>query len=492
VVRGEFIDERLRHLIASVTTALDEYRRLVADETADEVQPEAGISAPGEIIDGAVTQSMRLETDLDDAVSEVAATTISSSRAADDLKRQISDGQGLNRLARAELRMPRVVVGWYRWIVEALKDYPALISNTADSLKLGVDIAEIALDRWHEFHRNKWAFILEEIKKTCDALGSVGEKLEERKRRRPGRSLGSEEVFNDEIARAMILAGRTPPAHWISSITSLEFGTRRLRDLTPLAGLTNLQSLTHIAARVNDLSPLAGLRSLESLDISGTRVRDLAPLAALANLKRLTVTSTFVADLNPLVTLTKLEMLSASNSRVGNISPLSGLISLRDLYLRSTPIRNVSPLAGLTNLRHLDLASARVSDTLPLAGLTNLETLDLGDTPVGDLSPLGGLTNLKFLNLERTQISDVTPLAQASKLRHLRIVGTNVLDLSPLTQLTRLEILELDARGVDDLLPLAAIASLRQLRIRSSYERDDAKNLRTQLSRPGLSISITV
>jgi hypothetical protein len=37
VVRGAFIDERLRHLIASVTTALDEYRRLVADETVDEV-----------------------------------------------------------------------------------------------------------------------------------------------------------------------------------------------------------------------------------------------------------------------------------------------------------------------------------------------------------------------------------------------------------------------------------------------------------------------
>jgi hypothetical protein len=96
---------------------------------------------------------------------------------------------------------------------------------------------------WRDFNRNKSAFLFDEFRKTCNFFDSVAEKLEERKRRRSSvKSTGSEEPFNMEIARTMILEGRVPPAHWLPSITSLEFGTRRLRDLPPLVGLTSSQA----------------------------------------------------------------------------------------------------------------------------------------------------------------------------------------------------------------------------------------------------------
>jgi hypothetical protein len=276
MVRGEHIDERLRDLIASVTTALDAYNRLSAEEPTDEVA-EVGIMSSDEIRGSAVERSLDLETGLDNAAKLLAETSNPKSQAADELKRQISDGQGLNRLARTELRMPEVLVGWYRRLLDALKNYPALIRRGASELKIGADIFEIGFDRWHEFKTNSIHFLLDEFRTTCDAFGAAADKLDERKRRKSAGPTTPEDEFDFEVARAMILVGRVPPADWIPSISHLHFGTRRLRNLTHLASLTHLRSLTHVAARVHDLTPLAGLTSLETVDLWGTKVTNLGP-----------------------------------------------------------------------------------------------------------------------------------------------------------------------------------------------------------------------
>jgi hypothetical protein len=43
VTRGDFLDQKVRDLIASVTTALDEYRRLASEEGEDEFESEASV-----------------------------------------------------------------------------------------------------------------------------------------------------------------------------------------------------------------------------------------------------------------------------------------------------------------------------------------------------------------------------------------------------------------------------------------------------------------
>src|SRR5258705_1466762 len=151
VLRGALIDQRLASLIVSVTTALDEYRRLAAEEPADESQPEAPVPPLGEATNGAVARSAQLEAKLVEAKATVEAITNPNSPSAGNLKREINDAVGLNRLARVELQMPKIFVNLYRRIVHALKDYPQLINDTAANLKLGADIALIGYERWHEF-----------------------------------------------------------------------------------------------------------------------------------------------------------------------------------------------------------------------------------------------------------------------------------------------------------------------------------------------------
>jgi len=181
VLRGALIDQRLASLIVSVTTALDEYRRLAAEEPADESQPEAPVPPLGEATNGAVARSAQLEAKLVEAKATVEAITNPNSPSAGNLKREINDAVGLNRLARVELQMPKIFVNLYRRIVYALKDYPQLISDTFTNLKLGADIAQMGYERWHEFKRSWATHLFEEFKKTCDMLVAVAVKLEQRR-----------------------------------------------------------------------------------------------------------------------------------------------------------------------------------------------------------------------------------------------------------------------------------------------------------------------
>ncbi len=113
-----------------------------------------------------------------------------------------------------------------------------------------------------------------------------------------------------------------------SDMTSLTCDHPSLDDLTPLVGLTKLESLDLSGTRVRDLAPLKGLFAWRSLDLSGTLVKDLAPLAALTELAQLNLRDVPVADLMPLAGLSKLRWLDLHATRVQDLEPLAALTAL--------------------------------------------------------------------------------------------------------------------------------------------------------------------
>jgi hypothetical protein len=114
--------------------------------------------------------------------------------------------------------------------------------------------------------------------------------------------------------------------------------------------------------QITDLSPLKGLTKLETLDLGYNRITDLRPLAE----------------------LTGLQYLRLFDNEITNISPLAGLTYLTKLRLADNKVTDLSPLKGLTKLEWLELTSNRITDITPLAGLTNLKLLDLGLNPISD------------------------------------------------------------------------------------------------------------
>ena len=223
-------------------------------------------------------------------------------------------------------------------------------------------------------------------------------------------------------------AGAAITADAMRKLTWLNAPGRGIADLTGLEHAVNLQGLNLDTAwidnelgvnPISNVSPLAGLTNLETLNLTFTGVSDVSPLASLTNLETLELNVTAVSDVSPLASLTNLTWLELSGTGVSDVSPLATLTNLETLRLDYTAVSDVSPLASLTNLVELNLYRTAVSDVSPLATLTNLERLELNGTAVSDISPLASLTNLERLNLWDC------PLTAAAHQTHIPAIQAN-------------------------------------------------------------------
>ncbi len=211
---------------------------------------------------------------------------------------------------------------------------------------------------------------------------------------------------------------------------------RKISDLTPLAGLTQLKKLRLTENNISDISPLAGLTILDNLSLDRNNISDISPLAGLTKLERLHLEQNNISDISPLAGLTKLGRLFLEQNNISDISPLAGLTELYQLSLSQNNISDISPLVGLTGLTVLYLERNSISDISPLAELTNIYWLKLNDNYISDISPLAGLTRLDNLSLERNNISDISSLAGLTQLKSLFLNQSNIPDISLLGRLT--------------------------------------------------------
>ena len=214
-----------------------------------------------------------------------------------------------------------------------------------------------------------------------------------------------------------------------------------IQDLTGLQLATNLETFVvkwSFDGLLSDLTPLAGLTKLKRLSVSGKSITDLSPFAGLINIEDLVLFSTSVSDLSPLMELTKMKRLSFNHAPVSDLSPLAGLTNLEKLEIFYAESPSLEPLKGLVELKKLSVGRSRILDISPLAGLVNLEELELFDNhQISDVSPLASLRNLRRLNLHRNKISDVSSLASLHDLVWIDLALNNISDISPLEELPK-------------------------------------------------------
>ncbi len=73
-----------------------------------------------------------------------------------------------------------------------------------------------------------------------------------------------------------------------------------LSDLTPLSGLTELETLVMHHNAIADIGFAAGMTSLQHLEATGNRITSLEPLAGLRNLRTVSVDENFLTGIGPL------------------------------------------------------------------------------------------------------------------------------------------------------------------------------------------------
>ncbi|HMJ14869.1 MAG TPA: leucine-rich repeat domain-containing protein, partial [Polyangiaceae bacterium] len=124
----------------------------------------------------------------------------------------------------------------------------------------------------------------------------------------------------------------------MKALKELYLGPGEYDDLSPLAGLTRIESLRASISQVKDIKPLADMVALDRLDLGRTQVADISPLSNLKLLSELQLDDTQVEDLTPLAKANKLERLSIQRTKVKDVSALKGLTSLKFLYVAGTPL----------------------------------------------------------------------------------------------------------------------------------------------------------
>ena len=155
--------------------------------------------------------------------------------------------------------------------------------------------------------------------------------------------------------------------------------------------LTNLTHLAFHETLVSDLSPLAGLVNLEYLGF-GNDISDLSLVSGLINLKHISTSwGSSISDLSPLAGLTKLEIIDINRANISDLTPLAGLTNLKELHFQGNDISDISPLARLTGLIRLTLRNNNIIDISPLAGLTNLKWVIIPENEISDISSLDGI-----------------------------------------------------------------------------------------------------
>lgn len=113
----------------------------------------------------------------------------------------------------------------------------------------------------------------------------------------------------------------------------------KVSDLTPLASMTKLETVWIEGSGVSDISPLVGLPNLRELYINrAPELRDISPVASMTNLTFLGFENTQVRDISPIRGLTNVEVLNLRSSPVRDITWLHGMTNLTELYLGGTRV----------------------------------------------------------------------------------------------------------------------------------------------------------
>ena len=177
---------------------------------------------------------------------------------------------------------------------------------------------------------------------------------------------------------------------WIENLEGLQYATsarmidiaytssaegKRIADLSPLAGLTQLETLILKQNGIDDISPLNGLSNLTTLDVSANQlIEDISAVSGMTSLKSLNASFNKVNSIEGLSELENLEYIAVSNNNISTLPDLSKLTKMYFLDISHNQLTDVSEIAKMKNLQQLNLSgNTGITDITPLASLLKLE-----------------------------------------------------------------------------------------------------------------------
>ena len=133
------------------------------------------------------------------------------------------------------------------------------------------------------------------------------------------------------------------------------------------------------------------LSTVTELSMNGAGLSDLSPIAGMINLEKIAAYGNGISDLSPLSKLSHLSELRLMKNQIVDIAPLQDLLQLTVLRLDGNQIVDISLLPKLQRLERLGLDSNQISDFRPLAELTEIQSMNTNFNPADpDKCPVEG------------------------------------------------------------------------------------------------------
>ncbi len=219
-----------------------------------------------------------------------------------------------------------------------------------------------------------------------------------------------------------------------SGLIYLNAGNNTIRNLSPLAGLKNLQTIDLQHNALNDLSALSALDKLESLNVAFNSLSSLSPLSSVAALQWLDCGNNALQNLAGIQNLTELTYLNLSYNTIADISPLSECTKLTHLEISNNEITDLSPLAAIRAISHLDFSRNQVAEIPAFSSNSALVSINGSHNQITSLEPLKGLSRLNFVHMDyNPDLESIEPLTSCHLLIQVDVFGTKVKDVDALT-----------------------------------------------------------
>ena len=289
-------------------------------------------------------------------------------------------------------------------------------------------------------------------------------------------------VTNPTVADMVFLKELNAPGRGISDLTGLEYATNltslnlgelfyywvwppelrtnQIQDITPLSGLTRLNSLDISNNQITDISALSGLTALETLALYNNQITDISALSGLSSLTSLDLEHNQITDITPLSGLTNLKSLELSSNQITNTSALSTLTGLESLLLSRAGLTTIPALTDLPNLKFLDLVGNQITDISGLSGMTAIETVTLFGNRITSIPALSDVPNLKALGLGVNQITDISGLSGLTSLTIVDLTNNQITAIDALTDLPNLIYIDLQNNQITDISGLSGLPNL--------------------------------
>lgn len=190
-------------------------------------------------------------------------------------------------------------------------------------------------------------------------------------------------------------------------LTTLNLSTNKIRKISGLEKLTELEVLT---LHFNDIQKIEGLEQLtklQNLGLSNNKIQKIEGLENLRKLHALNIDNNAITTLSGLEHLSSLRILGINNNKLESLKGIEFLTDLGQLYLEGTSLLNLKGLASLTKLYILRLSNNNLTSMQELEQNTMITELFLDNNNLKGLDNIQKMVNLKKLDLRNN--NDLPP-----------------------------------------------------------------------------------